>query len=135
MRQKTSPTQKALNIWAIILIIWSIYRANFRLPEWFDEFIAKPLVFIVPVYLYISRIEKKEFFSSLWWKVKIGLSDVLYGTGIGGILFLTAITGNWVKTGGFIFLQGKTPSISAIALLIAIAFATSIGCPIFTCTT
>ena len=65
MKQKTSPTQKALNVWAIVLIIWALYRAKFRtdLPIWFDEFIAKPAVFILPIYYYISRYEKKNFFS------------------------------------------------------------------------
>ena len=59
MKSKVTATQRALNLWAVILIIWSVYRAKFRLPEWLDEFIAKPLVFILPVYYYIRKIEKK----------------------------------------------------------------------------
>ena len=40
-KSETSPTQKMLNVWAIILIIWSLYRATFKtgLPILFDEFI------------------------------------------------------------------------------------------------
>ena len=62
--RRTTPTQRALNLWAVILIVWSIYRAYFKLPEWFDEFIAKPIVFVLPVFIYIKTVEKKEIFSS-----------------------------------------------------------------------
>ena len=60
-----SYTQKVLNVWAVILILWSIYRAKLALPEWFDEFIAKPLIFILPVYLFIRKVEKGNFFSKI----------------------------------------------------------------------
>ncbi len=96
MKQKVSPTQKALNLWAIILIVWSIYRANVRMPEWFDEFIAKPLVFILPVYYYIKNVDKKEFFSSLLIKPKELGKDILFGLGIGGVFFITALFANFV---------------------------------------
>ena len=45
MKENVSPLQKSLNVWAIILILWSIYRANFgtSLPTWLDEFLVKPL--------------------------------------------------------------------------------------------
>lgn len=96
-KSKITPTQKALNLWAIILIIWSIYRANLKLPEWFDEFIAKPLVFILPVYYYIIHIEKGKFLDGLWFKPKKLFNDILYGLGIGGIFFITSIFANSIK--------------------------------------
>ncbi|MFA6390687.1 MAG: hypothetical protein WCX78_03025 [Patescibacteria group bacterium] len=65
-KKGTTPTQKALNLWAVILIIWAIYRTYFKLPEWFDEFIAKPLVFVLPVFIYIRSVEKKEILSALF---------------------------------------------------------------------
>ena len=58
--KKVTPTQKALNLWAVILIVWSVYRTYFKLPEWFDEFVAKPVVFVLPVLVYIKSVEKKE---------------------------------------------------------------------------
>lgn len=47
------------------------------MPIWFDEFIAKPAVFILPVYLYIKYSEKKDFFSAVGFK-KITSSSVMY---------------------------------------------------------
>lgn len=78
MKSKSTPTQRALNVWAVILIIWAVYRANFgtSMPVWFDEFIAKPAVFILPVYYYISRIEKKRFFEQVGLGHSIGLRDI-----------------------------------------------------------
>src|SRR3989339_765422 len=96
---KISPTQRALNLWAIILIIWAIYRANLKMPEWFDELIAKPLVFVLPVYWYIKNIDKKDLFSSLYIKPKLFFQDLIYGVFIGGIFFLTAIFANFLKSG------------------------------------
>ena len=61
-KKEISSTQKALNLWAVILIIWAIYRTYFKLPEWFDEFIAKPLVFVLPVLVYIRTVEKRNSF-------------------------------------------------------------------------
>lgn len=94
MKQKTSPTQKALNLWAVILIIWAFYRAWFRtsLPIWVDEFVAKPLVFILPVYLFIKYSEKKNFFHALGFR-KISPTHIIYivGSIIGCLFFLIAL--------------------------------------------
>jgi hypothetical protein len=97
-KSEVSSTQRMLNVWAIILIIWSFYRATFKsdLPIWFDEFIAKPIVFIFPVYWYITKTEKKLFLSGIGFKKKKALIDVLFGLGIGslfvGVAVLTRIT-------------------------------------------
>lgn len=89
MKEKTSPTQRVLNVWAVVLILWSIYRATFRtdLPVWFDEFIVKPLVFILPVYWFIKNVERKKFFASIDIKLKSLPMDLILG-GVVGVLFL-----------------------------------------------
>jgi membrane protease YdiL (CAAX protease family) len=90
MKNNTSPTQKALNIWAIILILWSLYRYKFALPVWFDEFIAKPILFILPVYFYITTYEHKDFFKAIWIDKKKTIQDVGLGIGIGILCIATA---------------------------------------------
>lgn len=67
MKTAVTEKQKALNIWAIILIIWSFYRAFFKteLPIWFDEIVMKPLVFVLPVLFFIKKIDKKSIISFL----------------------------------------------------------------------
>jgi len=103
MSKEISKTQKALNLWAVILIIWSIYRANFKMPDWFDEFLAKPLIFILPVYYYITKIEKKSFFKEMYLGKKQVVKDLIIGLGIGGLFLLSAIFGNFIKYKKFIF--------------------------------
>lgn len=125
MKSKVTSTQRALNLWAIILIIWAVYRAKFRLPVWFDEFIAKPLVFILPVYYYIKRIEKKDFFSALDLKFKVTFSDILTTLLIGGIFSFSAILANILKYKKFVFWQQVNGE--NLLLLIALALATGIS--------
>ena len=78
MKKPITPTQRMLNMWAIILILWSVYRTYYgtELPIWFDEFVAKPLIFIFPLVVYIQKIEKKAFLASIDFKLKGIKSDV-----------------------------------------------------------
>lgn len=126
MATKISATQRALNLWAIILIIWSVYRANLKLPEWFDEFIAKPFVFIFPVYYYIVNIEKGKFFEGLWIKPKKILTDILYGLGIGSIFFITAVLANSIKFKKLFFINTSF-DIQTVLMIGLIALATGIS--------
>lgn len=126
MKSKVSPTQRALNLWAIILIIWAIYRAKLKMPEWFDEFIAKPLVFILPVYYYIKRVEKKSFFPALYIKPNSFMGDLLLGLAIGSIFFLSAIFVNLIKVKKIMFLQ-QNFTVESFIFVIILALATGIS--------
>lgn len=128
MREKITPTQKALNIWAIILIIWAIYRAKFRMPDWFDEFIAKPLVFIFPVYYYINRVEKKDFLDDVYLKTKKFVFDILLGLLIGGGFFLISILANYLKFHKlFLFNQQNQLGFQGLLMVMLMAIATGIS--------
>ena len=129
MKQKTSPTQKVLNTWAIVLIIWSIYRAKFQtnLPLWFDEFIAKPVVFLMPVYYFITRVEKKDFFEGIDFKPKIKWGEVVLGITIGLFFFASGLLSNYVKYHKFVTSSGGVLSINTIILYVFVSLATSIS--------
>ncbi len=126
MKSKSSPTQKALNLWAIILIIWAIYRAKTRLPEWFDEFVAKPLVFILPVYYYIKVFEKKDFFSAIYLKSKFPLKDILLTALIGFIFFFSAVLANYLRFNR-LTLSTQPFNLEGLVLTVLIALATAIS--------
>ncbi len=95
------------------------------MPDWFDEFIAKPIVFIVPVYYFIEKYEKKEFFSYLYLKVKTFWADVGLGIVIGAVFFLSAILANLVKLKKFVLLPNASPT--SLILTVTIAVATGIS--------
>ena len=88
-RKEVSKIEKVLNVWGISLIVWSVYRFYFKtdLPLWFDEFIAKPLVFVLPAYYYIMKIEKKDFLAAVSLRVKNLGKDALLGLIVGLALF------------------------------------------------
>jgi len=126
-KKKITSTQKALNLWAVVLIVWSIYRTYFKLPEWFDEFVAKPLVFVLPILVYIRTVEKKEILSSLFINknFKNFIKEFFISFGIGLVLLLTALLSVYLrfrKVGLF----GHFPSFNQFGLIVITALATGI---------
>ncbi|MDO8741617.1 MAG: CPBP family intramembrane metalloprotease, partial [Candidatus Roizmanbacteria bacterium] len=126
-KKTVTPAQKSLNLWAVILIVWSIYRTYFKLPEWFDEFIAKPLIFVLPVLVYIKSVEKKEILSALFINknFKSFIKEFFISFGVGLILLLTALLSVYLrfkKVGLF----SHFPSFNQFGLIILTALATGI---------
>lgn len=126
MKSKVSPTQRALNMWAVVMIIWAIYRAKFHLPVWFDEFVAKPIVFILPVYWYVTHVEKTDFFEGIWFKSKQILPDLLYGLAIGGIFFASAVASNFFINHKLTFFN-QSFNAQVFFIVVITALATSIS--------
>ncbi len=126
MKDKVTPTQRMLNIWALVLIVWALYRANFKMPDWFDEFLAKPMVFILPVYYYIKTSEKKSFLASTWFHGKSIVKDIVEGIVIGGVFFASAILAQFMK---YHRLMPKLSDggESGLPIIVAMAFATAIS--------
>ena len=127
MKEKVSPTQRALNLWAVILIVWALYRTYLKMPEWFDEFIAKPLVFVLPVFYYIKVIDKKQIFDYLNFRLKGKeiFYDFLYSLGVGFVFFVTTVAASYFRTGKLVFM-GRLPSLGQFLTIVAIALATGI---------
>lgn len=95
MTEKTNPLQKVLNLWAFILIVWAFYRAKFQMPVWFDEFIAKPLIFVLPVFWYVVKKEKTTIIKGVDLRLKNLGRDLLIGIIIGLIFVFTAIISSY----------------------------------------
>jgi membrane protease YdiL (CAAX protease family) len=129
MKKHITSSQKALNLWAIILIVWSVYRAKFRMPEYIDEFIAKPLVFVLPVYYYIRKIERKEFFPSIYFDLKHKklLKDLVFGLTAGGVFVVSAVLANSIKMGKITFLSGQMIDSQSLMVIFLTAIATSVS--------
>jgi len=127
MKSKVTPLQKALNLWAVILIFWSIYRTYLQMPEWFDEFIAKPIVFVIPVVYYIKIIDKKNVLESLFIHLepKKLLRDFLYSLVVGLIFLGTAFLTYYLKTNKFLMI-GNITSTKTLIMIILTALATGI---------
>ncbi len=126
-QQKITSTQKALNLWAVILIIWAFYRAYFMMPEWFDEFIAKPLVFVFPVFYYIKNVDKKNFFEDIYlnFKQKVIIRDLFISFLISGVFLLTVFFAFYFREQKFILID-NFPGINKFIIIFLTALVTGI---------
>jgi len=126
MKKNIPHSQKVLNLWGIILIIWAFYRLKIKMPEWFDELIAKPIIFVLPIYYFISKIEKKIFFSSLNLSFKSIRKDFLISFLISLIFLSTIIFAKWINNKEIISLkQGINQTIFFYIVVISLAGAIS----------
>ena len=102
-----SHIEKVLNVWAIILLLWSVYRGVFKvdLGIWFDELIAKPLIFLYPAYYFIVNVEKKRFFDGISLRRRSILTDVSAGILVGVIFFVIGYINAGMKFTGAVSMQ------------------------------
>ncbi len=98
-KKNISQLQKALNLWAVILIVWSVYRAKISPTLWFDDFLAKPLLLVLPVYWYVVKIERKDFLKDIFFYKQKIIGDLIYATTATIFFVAAAITANYVKYG------------------------------------
>jgi len=118
MKEKNLFFQKVLNLWAIVLIVWAVYRLKFKMPEWFDEFLAKPIIFILPVYYFIKKVEKNRFFSSLNWSFKTLKKDFLISVFIGLVIVLTIFLSNYFRDKQIVFFKNGVNSFNIFYLFL-----------------
>ncbi len=90
--------ERAYRVWGWIVIAWALYRYFFRLPEWVDEFIFKPMIFVLPVLWYVKNREKKPF-ASLGLTTKNLFTSIYIGLGFGFVFALEGLAANAIKYG------------------------------------
>lgn len=98
-KKKITYIERVLNVWAVVLIAWSLYRAYFgtSLPIWFDEFFAKPAIFIVPVYLFIKHYEKRSPMVLFGTGKRFDPADIAIGLAAGSVFFIIGALNGTLK--------------------------------------
>lgn len=91
-------------VWFVIFLTWAFYRANVFLPEWVDELVVKPIIFVYPVVIIALVYEKKKlrelgFFSTL----RGFFLDLYIGVVFGIVFALQGLLANYLKYGQFSF--------------------------------
>lgn len=97
-KEVLGPLTSVIRLWAWILLAWSIYRYFGNFSELIDEFIAKPLVFVLPVVIYVLKVEKRPL-SSLGLTLRNFFPSLYIGIGIGFLFALQGIVANVIKYG------------------------------------
>ena len=115
--------RRIFGLWGFILVVWAIYRMLFRMPEWFDEFVAKPWIWVVPTLAAVYFVEKKPF-STIGWTFRKFFNNLYLGWGLGFLFAFEGIITNYAKYGVIKFLSSGG-GIDFILLSIAISFATA----------
>lgn len=93
--------KKVLRIWFLIFIVWAFYRAFFFFPEWVDELIFKPIIFLGPI-AYILKKEKKSW-TSLGLKKGNLFGDIYLGIFLAFLFGFEGLVANFLKYGRFSF--------------------------------
>jgi len=123
VKKTVSTTQKMLNTWAIVLILWAIYRAYFKidLPVWFDEFFAKPAIFLIPIFYFVTKIERQKFLPAVDFKRKNLGQSILFGLAAGSFFLVTGFIVNYMKNGEITFPNSIVSSKFIYIIIISLA--------------
>lgn len=113
-------------MWAWILLVWSLYRYFLKLPEWADELIFKPLVFVAPVEWYVRRIEKRRL-ETLGLTGKNLFTSIYIGLGFGFMFALEGLAANAIKYGKLQIVPSAVFGQYGMGLLLVLSLATAIS--------
>ncbi len=122
-REKPSLKQ-VMFLFCLIFVIWALYRYFPEvLPAWVEELILKPLVWLLPTFLIVKKVEKKPL-SSLGFSLKKLFPALYWGVGLGMVFALEGFITGILKYGGIrIESSGSSPLSFFTAL--GISFATA----------
>lgn len=97
-KKEQKSTEWIFQFWAWQLLFWALYRYFFKLPEWADEFLFKPLVFIAPVLWYAVKKEHVSF-ASVGLTTKYFWRNVAIGFAVGALFIAEGLIANIYKYG------------------------------------
>lgn len=87
-------------LYIFIFVVWGLYRLIFRLPENVEEIFLKPLIWLVPTFYIVFKIEKKSL-SSLGYTTKNFGPSFLKGLIFGLLFLVVGLSLNYVRYGVF----------------------------------
>lgn len=114
-----------LALFSFIFIIWAFYRYLPEPPIWISELILKPLVWLLPTFWLIRKIEKQPL-SSVGITKKNLLPSFYWGVGLGIVFVLEGLLTNVLAHKGF-QLTGSEFSLMDFLSAFALSFATAIS--------
>ncbi len=114
-----------IHVWAYIAIAWALYRYFFKFSEAIDELIFKPLIFVLPVLLYVIKKEKRPL-SSLGFVSNNLIRNVFIGIGFGIVFILEGIFANISKYGSLQMRPLDVVSQYGIPVMILLTFAAAL---------
>lgn len=111
-------------VWGLILLVWALYRYYLRMPEWVDEFVFKPLIFVVPIAWYVNRVEKRSL-QTLGLTTKNFFKSLYIGLGFGALFAVEGLIINYLKYGRININPIEAYEQYGLVLLLILSLATS----------
>lgn len=123
---EVSVVEATSRVWGWIVLAWAFYRYFFRLPEWVDEFIVKPLVFVAPILWYVKFREKRGI-DSLGLTTKNLFSSMYIGLGFGFVFALEGLAANAIKYGKLQIIPIDAFQEYGMGMLLLLSMATAVS--------
>src|SRR6266404_2243136 len=98
---KVNSFKNAIILFTFLLIFWGFYRLFFRLPDWIEEAIIKPIIWLGPV-VYLVKKERASF-KSIGWTSENLFPAIYSSIALGSLFAFVAFAGNYLKYGQFNF--------------------------------
>lgn len=118
--------ESTYRVWGWIVLIWALYRYFVHLPEWADEFIFKPMVFVVPLFWYLKNREKRSV-ESIGITGKNLFSSIYIGLGFGFVFAIEGLMANAIKYGKLQILPIAAFEQYGLGMLLMLSAATAIS--------
>lgn len=121
-----STIEPIYQIWGWILLVWSIYRYFLKMPEWVDELVFKPIVFLGPVFWYVLKKEKRDL-ASIGITAKKHFQSLYIGLFFGFIFAFEGIILNVLKNGQLSINPIQAFKDYGLVMLLGLSLATAIS--------
>jgi len=125
---KYSALHDLVRFYTFLLVIWGFYRVLFRFPEWVEELILKPVIFLGPVLVMVKNEAKnwKEAIKSLGIMWKNTFAALSFGLSLGVFYLFVGRMGQFFRFGGAALNPYGSP-IDSVLLVVVLALATAIS--------
>lgn len=95
----TSKLQNVIKLYVILLLVWGFYRVLFKLPDYIEELVFKPLLWLGALYWFLQKEKSGPVsgFASVGWTAKNIFSSIYLGIGLGVVFAVMGIISNIFK--------------------------------------
>lgn len=122
--KKEGILKNSILLFTFLLIVWGFYRLIFVLPDWVEELIIKPIIWVVPV-LYLVLNREKANLESIGITFKNLFPAVYFAIALGSLFTIEGVIVNYLKYGSLNFKANLGTETLLVSL--GLSFATAIS--------
>ena len=94
--------KRPVQLFCFLLVTWGFYRHIVKLPDYVEETVFKPLIWIVPV-VWLVLVKEKRKLTSIGWTKDNLFTGIYLGLGLGTIFAVEGLVLNIIKYNGINF--------------------------------